>query len=84
MMYNNGMHRTQVLLEDRQYAALRTWARRADMGLSEMIRLAVERLLGSEKKAGPSRRLKDICAIRSDSGGPSGGEHDKILYGGGG
>ena len=81
-MYNYFMHRTQVLLEDSQYAALKAWARRADKGLSELIRTAVDRLLGIEPhpKRGPSR-LKAIRGIGADSGGPSGREHDKLLYG---
>lgn len=75
------MHRTQILLEDRQYGALKAWARRTERSLSEAVRLAVDRLLGLD--AGPKRkgRLEDICAIMKDPGGPSGAEHDRVLYG---
>lgn len=82
MMYTFTMHRTQVLLEERQYAALRTWARRMDKGISEVIRLAVDRLLGAETlRKHPASALQSIRGIGRDAGGPSGREHDKYLYG---
>lgn len=82
MMYNNCMHRTQVLLEDRQYAALKVWGRRMDKGLSELIRLAVDRLLGTPARGKGGLRLSGIRGIGSDPGGPSGRDHDVLLYGG--
>jgi hypothetical protein len=82
MMYNNVvMHRTQILLEVRQYAALRAWAKRTDRSLSEAIRLAVDRLLGVGQKRGGASRLADIRGMFSDPGGCSGRDHDKFLYG---
>src|SRR5262249_3548444 len=82
MMYNYDMHRTQVLLEERQYAALRAWARRWDQGISEIIRLAVDRFLGTKmKRKAKSPGLNAICGIGTDPGGPSGREHDQFLYG---
>lgn len=82
MMYNNiMMHRTQILLEERQYAALRAWAKRRDRSLSEAVRQAVDRLLGAGQKRGRGSRLADICGIFSDPGGLSSRDHDKYLYG---
>ena len=82
MMYNYiMMHRTQILLKKRQYAALRTWAKRTDRSLSEVIRLAVDRFLGEDATRGRASRLADICGMFSDPGGCSGRDHDKYLYG---
>jgi len=81
-MYNNCVHRTQILLENRQYEALKTYARRVDKGLSEIIRLALDRFLGRTRGPGRSR-LNDICAIAKDPRGPAGRDHDSLLYGGG-
>ncbi|MBI5242188.1 MAG: hypothetical protein HY922_00735 [Elusimicrobia bacterium] len=75
------MHRTQILLEDRQYAALKAWAKRIDKSLSEVIRLAVDRLLGAEDREKRPSRLGSICGIGRDPGGLSGREHDRFLYG---
>jgi hypothetical protein len=75
------MHRTQILLEDKQYAALKAWARRVDKSLSEVVRQAVDRLLGCDAAQGEASKLNDICGIAADPGGPSGRDHDKILYG---
>ena len=81
MMYNNAMHRTQILLEDKQYEALKAWAKRVDKSLSEVVRQAVDRLLGAEAEAAGPSRLSDICGIAQDPGGPSGRDHDNTLYG---
>ena len=82
MMYSYYvMHRTQILLEERQYAAIRAWARRTDKGLSEFIRLAVDRFLGAEMRPKKSPLLSSIRGIGSDAAGPSGAEHDRFLYG---
>ncbi len=82
MMYNIDvmMHRTQILLKERQYAALKAWSKRVDKSLSEVLRMAVDRFLGVEKASGAAR-LSDVCGIFSDPGGHSGRDHDKILYG---
>ena len=76
------MHRTQIMLETRQYEALKARARREDKSLSAMIRLAVDRLLGypSRTSAG-AHKLSDICGIFKDPGGPTGEQHDEVLYG---
>ena len=83
MMYNIDvmMHRTQILLKERQYAALKAWSKRVDKSLSEVLRMAVDRFLGAEKKSSGAASLSDACGIFSDPGGLSGRDHDKILYG---
>ena len=73
------MHRTQILLEDRQYAELKAWARRSDKKLSELVRIAVDRLLGRPLgKSGAS--LKAIRALARDPKGVAGRDHDAFLY----
>lgn len=74
------MHRTQVLLEVKQYEALKIRARREERSLSELIRLAVDRWLGREKIKLYSFHLKDLCGLGKDPGGPSSSEHDRFLY----
>lgn len=80
MMYNNVMHRTQILLGDRQYEALKAWAARSGKSLSEAVRLAVDRLLDTGENKAPTR-LSDIRGIARDPGGPAGRDHDRTLYG---
>lgn len=81
MLYTIDVRRTQVLLEESQHRALHSLSRRTGRGISELIRGAVDRLLGGERAAAPSRKLSDIRAIARDPGGPSGAEHDRALYG---
>ena len=81
MLYTTEVRRTQVLLEDRQHRALLSLSRRSGRGISELIRGAIDRLLGGEEAAGPARRLSDIRAIARDPRGPSSAEHDRALYG---
>jgi hypothetical protein len=81
MLYTNEVRRTQVLLEDRQHRALLSLSRRTGRGVSELIRGAIDRLLGGEKAAISSRKLSDIRALARDPGGPSAADHDRALYG---
>lgn len=81
MLYTNEVRRTQVLLEDRQHRALRSLSRRSGRGISELIRGAIDRLLGAEEAPGSPRKLSDIRAIAKDPGGPAAAEHDRALYG---
>lgn len=81
MLYTNDVRRTQVLLEDSQHRALLSLSRRTGRGISELIRGAIDRLLGGENAAASSRRLSDIRAIARDPGGPSAADHDRALYG---
>jgi hypothetical protein len=80
MVYTNEVRRTQVLLEDRQHRALLSLSRRSGRGVSELIRSAVDRLLGGERPAS-ARKLSDIRALARDPGGPSAADHDRALYG---
>lgn len=80
-MYDNSMHRTQILLEDRQYESLKAWAARAGKSLAEAVRLAVDRLLDTGEGKPPAGRLADIRAIARDPDGPAGRDHDRFLYG---
>ena len=80
MMYTLCMVRTQILLRERQHEALRALARREGKSLSEMVRLALARLLGEENPAPGASRLCDIRALAKDPGGPSAREHDSVLY----
>ena len=79
-MYTIDVHRTQILLERRQYEALKAMARRSACGLSELVRRAIDKLLHAENPAEGGTRLKDICAIARDRGGISERDHDKIVY----
>ncbi len=73
------MHRTQVIFEERQYEALKIRARHENRSLSEIVRLAVDKLLGIKHKK--VYQLKDMCCLAKDPGGPSSRDHDKVLYG---
>ena len=81
MMYNLNMMRAQIILERRQHEALKAWARATDRSISELVRLAVTRLLGSRIGAGRTARLADIRGIGRDPRGPAGRNHDRVLYG---
>lgn len=80
-MYHYWVHRTQILLEERQYEALAALARRSGQGLSALIRQAVDRLLGVKRERRKSGGLRALCGIVSGRPGPSGRDHDRVLYG---
>lgn len=73
------MHRTQILLREDQYRALKARARREGKSLSELVRLAVAKWLGEESPETASR-LADICALGTDPNGPKARDHDSFLY----
>lgn len=81
MVYAHSMLRAQILLERSQHEALKAWARATDRSISELVRLAVTRLLGSRRGSAPKARLADIRGIAKDPGGPAGRSHDQVLYG---
>lgn len=81
MLYTNDVRRTQVLLEDRQHRALLSLSRRTGRGISEIVRGAIDRLIGGNGTAASSRKLSDIRALARDPGGPSASDHDRALYG---
>ncbi len=74
------MHRTQVLLKEDQYRALRARARREGKSLSELIRAAVSEWL-REPRTNRRASLLDIRALGKDPDGPAARDHDAFLYG---
>ncbi|MGI8784231.1 MAG: ribbon-helix-helix protein, CopG family [Acidobacteriota bacterium] len=73
------MHRTQVLLKEQQYQALKARARREGKSLSELVRTAVAQWL-SPRRNTTGARLADLCALGRDPLGPAGRDHDAVLY----
>ena len=77
------MHRTQLLLESWQYEALKLRARREGKSLSGWVRGKLESLLSPQAaslKAKQGKGLWAICGLAGDPGGPSGKDHDSVLY----
>ncbi len=76
------MHRTQVMLEESQYVALRERARRSGKSMGELIR----ELLGQEDASRASRMVKESEGLYAIEGSLRDGkrtaiEHDSILCG---
>lgn len=72
------MHRTQVLLEEWQYEALKSRAQRESRSISALLRDILKAQLGAP---GPQkRRLAEIEGLAADKTA-SGREHDRFLYG---
>jgi len=76
------MHRTQVLLEEKQYIDLRQAARSLGKSMGELIRDFVTLGLADRLAAKGKRRyrLADLDGI-INAPGLKGAEHDRILYG---
>ena len=72
------MHRTQLLLEEWQYEALRGRAEREGRSLSALVR-EILRVSLSLPDATPRERLGTIEGIGEDAGS-YGEEHDRHLY----
>ena len=72
------MQRTQIMIEDWQYEALKAQAERQGQSMSELLRLMLDAYLCKE----PSRKhgLEDIRGIGADRKA-SGRRHDEFLYG---
>lgn len=77
MMYYT-MHRTQILLDDWQYAALKARAQREGRSMSEMLRELLTAQLGS-----PNRSAGSLAAIEGigEDRAAYGRDHDRFLYG---
>ena len=78
------MHRTQLLLENWQYEALKTRARREGKTLSQWVRQVLQAALApatASKRGKKSKSIFDICGIGRDPGRFSGADHDRVLYG---
>jgi hypothetical protein len=72
------MHRTQVILEDWQYQALRARSEQEGRSISELVREALATSLAQP----PERisRLQEIEGIGEDAA-TYGEDHDRALYG---
>ena len=73
------MHRTQLLLEEWQYEALRARAEREGRSLSDLIR-EILRVALAPAATPARRRLVTIEGIGEDTAG-YGDKHDRFLYG---
>ncbi len=74
------MHRTQVLLEETQYLALRERARREGKSIGQLIREFVDIGLAGGPPEGHRRRtaLEELAGLFCDGMDP--GEHDEVVY----
>lgn len=72
------MHRTQILLDDWQYAALKARAQLEGRSMSEVLRDLLSAQLGATHSV--ARELAAIEGIGNDRRA-SGRDHDRILYG---
>ena len=74
----SSYHRTQILLEDWHYGALKSLAEREGASISDMVR----RIVTEKLRPRLSRRkgLRAIAGIERDPKA-SGKEHDRWLYG---
>ena len=75
------MQRTQILLDDWQYQALKARAQREGRSMSELLRQILDAHLG--KRGARTPRLEDICGVGEDRTA-RGRDHDHFLYGGSG
>jgi plasmid stability protein len=77
MMYYT-MHRTQILLDDWQHAALKARAQREGRSMSEMLRELLTAQLGTS-----GTTTGDLAAIEGigEDRGAYGRDHDRFLYG---
>ena len=72
------MQRTQILLDNWQYEALKARAQREGRSMSDLLRQILDAHLG--KGAARTPRLADIRAVGEDSAA-RGRDHDRFLYG---
>jgi plasmid stability protein len=72
------MHRTQIILEEWQYHALRARAEQEGRSISAIVRDILRRTLA--RSSGRKSRLKAIEGVGEDSRG-YGRVHDRFLYG---
>lgn len=76
-------HRTQILLEDSQYQALREEAARLKVSFSSLIRKGIDRLLSARRSRKASRRdLQAFAGVIKKKQSPlTNAEIDRIVYG---
>jgi hypothetical protein len=77
------MHRTQIMLEEEQYQALRECARRSGKSMGSVVREVLDAALryGTSNRAVPSDELDKLNGFFSDRD-IAGRNHDEVLYGG--
>ncbi len=75
------MHRTQIILDDAQYVALREKARRTGKSMGQLIRELIAQQLeaGPKPRRGKASGLAKLTGILKDLGF-GGEEHDEVLY----
>lgn len=73
------MHRTQILLDEAQYAFLLERSRTEKVSLSELLRRLVAEAMA--KETGQDDALARLTGIGEGDGAPTGREHDRFLYG---
>jgi hypothetical protein len=74
------MHRTQLMIEQWQYEALKAAAERRSVSISELVREILTRHLGPPQRASDGGGLRRIEGIASD-GASVARDHDHYLYG---
>lgn len=72
------MHRTQVILEDWQYQALRARSEQEGRSISDLVREALAKTLAQPPEQ--NSRLQEIEGIGEDHA-TFGEDHDRALYG---
>jgi len=72
------MHRTQVILEDWQYQALRARSEQEGRSISDLVREALATTLAQPPER--NSRLQEIEGIGEDPA-TYGEDHDRVLYG---
>jgi hypothetical protein len=71
------VHRTQLLIEDWQYDALRLRAERRSISISELVREILSEYLAAKERPVGVYRLEGL----GSDGSSSAREHDSFLYG---
>ena len=79
MMYNVAMHRTQIILEDWQYQALKSLSEKNGASLAAELRSILTHHLRARRKSARAR-LRAIEGLGEDAKS-SGRDHDRFLYG---
>jgi plasmid stability protein len=72
------MHRTQIILEDWQYQALRARAEQEGRSISDLVREALRSSLAQPPER--NNRLREIEGVGEDAS-TYGEDHDRFLYG---
>lgn len=73
------MHRTQIIIEDWQYQALRARAEKENRSISDLVRDILRQALAQPPHS--KGRLEEIEGVGEDSAS-YGRAHDRFLYGG--